>query len=261
MTIAWLYALGSVFLVSLISLIGVFFITLKKEFLGKIIFFLVSLSVGALFGGAFIHLIPPAFESGLPPELISAAVLAGVFVFFILEKFLHWHHAYSHEGSEVAEHYHCEGHPAAVKPVGFLVLTSDALHNFLDGIIIGVSYLVSVEVGVAATIAIFIHEIPQEIGDFGLLLHAGFSRTRALAFNFISASLAALGALLALFAGERIEMIVPFILSAAAGGFIYIAGSDLVPELHKTTEPSKSSIQILAIVVGLLVMFALLAFE
>ena len=142
-----------------------------------------------------------------------------------------------------------------------MILLSDTAHNFLDGIIIAASYMVSVEVGITTTIAVILDEIPQEIGQFGLLLHYGFSKFKALLFNFYSALSAVLGAVVALLLGAKIDGFTPFIISIAAGGFIYIAGSDLVPEIHKTSDPKKSAIQFISILGGIALMFAFLLIE
>ena len=169
-----LLAFGSVVVVSLISLIGIFTISFNTAFLKKCVFVLISLAVGALFGDAVIHLLPEAFESGFDSALISFSVLLGIVVFFILEKVLHWHH---HQGDE-------EGHRGEVlveqdgnqriKPLGYLVLASDGVHNLIDGIIIGASYLISIEVGLATTIAVILHEIPQEMrADADTGIHGG----------------------------------------------------------------------------------------
>ena len=265
MTTIALYAFSSVIVVSLISLVGIITLSWKESFLHKSVFFLVSLAVGALFGDALIHLIPEAFESALNPTLVSLWILTGILAFFVLEKFLRWHHGH---GKECAgDHVHgpkCtpDGEIAGrIKPLGFLVVISDGIHNLIDGIIIGVSYLVSVEVGVATTIAIILHEIPQEISDFGILLHAGFTKARALLVNFLSALLAVVGVGIVFVIGETIETTVPAILALAAGGFLYIAGSDLVPELHKTRDLKRSLVQFFAILLGITLMFLLLLFE
>jgi len=246
----YLYAIVSVIIVSLISLIGVFTLFIKEEKLRRVLFVMVALSVGALFGDAMIHLLPEAFKNSQNPTATSLYVLIGVMIFFVLEKFLHWKHHHHTEEKE-----NC---PVAIEPFGYLSLVSDGLHNFIDGIVIGVSFLVSIPVGIASTIAIMLHEIPQEIGDFGLLLHSGFTRQKALFFNFISALTAVLGTILALSLGGLATNFIEVALPLAAGGFIYIAGSDLVPELHKITDPKKSTIQLLAIIVGIVLMLLLL---
>ena len=236
------YALSSALLVSLISFVGVLTLFVNAERVKKFVHLLVGLAVGTLFGDAFLHILPEAFENGTNSTIIGSLVMAGILGFFVLEKVLHWHHSHTIDDNE---------HP---RPIGYINLSADLVHNFLDGILIGVSYLAGVSVGVATTIAIVLHEIPQEIGDFGILLHAGFSRGRALFFNFLTALLAVLGTGVALAVGTAAANFVPFVLPIAAGGFLYIAGSDLVPELHKEKTVLRSITQFLSIVFGFFVM-------
>ena len=245
-----IYTLASVTIVSLISLIGVFTLSINKKVLDRSVFFLVSLSVGALFGSAIIELIPEAFASFENTTTAAFFIIVGILILFILEKFLHWHHCHSNHGDS------CN----TVHPIGRIVLISDGIHNFLDGIIIGAAYLVSIEVGIATTIAIILHEIPQEIGDFGILIHSGYTRARALFVNFLSALTAILGAGVALFLGDISGKIIPTLIAIAAGSLIYIAGSDLIPELHKTLDFRKSIIQFVAIVTGVALIFSLTLF-
>ncbi len=244
-----LYAIISVLAVSLISLVGVFAISANETRIRKYVFILVSLAVGALLGDAFIHLIPEAYTLSNNTTTTALLIVSGVLVFFVIEKFLHWHH---HDDDTGVNHVH---------PVGKLILISDGVHNLIDGIIIGASYFVSVEVGVATTLAVILHEIPQEIGDFGVLLHAGYSKTRALWFNFLSALFAVVGVVIALILGENSELFVNSILPIAAGGFIYIALSDLIPELNKTKPGKQSIYQILAVIIGIVAMVALVTLE
>lgn len=254
-----LYTLLSVFLVSLVSLAGLFTLSLNERLLRKILFVLVSLAVGALLGGAFIHLIPEAFEKSADPLTTSLIIVAGIVVFFGFEKILHWHH---YHGSEKEHCPRCEAPmDKKIHPMGYSILISDGIHNFIDGIIIAASYMVSIEVGIAATIAVIVHEIPQEFGDFGVLIHSGFSTGKALLMNFFSAFFAVLGAIFALAIGSNAEELVLWALPFAAGAFIYIAVADLLPELHKTTKISHSLVQILAIFVGLTAMILLLALD
>lgn len=257
-----IYSGISVLIVSFISFVGIFFLSINDKILKNIIFVLVSFSVGALFGDAFVHLIPEAFESGISFPAISAFILLGIIIFFVLEKFIHWRHSHI-EAGEVCENHECESHKEEnqIRPAGYMILLSDTAHNFLDGIIIAASYMVSIEVGITTTIAVILHEIPQEIGQFGLLMHYGFSKFKALLFNFYSALSAVLGAVVALLLGAKIDGFTPFIISIAAGGFIYIAGSDLVPEIHKTSDPKKSTIQFISILGGIALMFAFLLIE
>lgn len=239
--------------VSLVSLIGITTLSLKQDLLRRILFLLISLAAGALLGDAFIHLLPEAFAEAGNSLLVSLVALAGILSFFILEKFLHWHH--SHGEEEFSEEH------AKIHPVGHLVLVSDGVHNLVDGLAIGAAFLVSPEVGIATTIAIALHEIPQEIGDFGLFIHAGFSRTKALLFNFLSALTAFVGLGLAFWVASFGETLAPLIAAFAAGNFIYIALADLVPELQKTTGGKRSALQFFVILAGLFAMVLLLGLE
>ena len=257
------YALASVIAVSLISLIGAAALLFRPRILERGMFLLVSLAVGALFGDAIIHLIPESFKE-LSSITASAIILLGVIAFFALEKFLHWHHEHGH-GAE--EHHEEEpdiiepGLKPRIKPLGYLILISDGIHNFIDGVLIGASFLVSIEVGIATTIAIVLHEIPHELSDFALLIHAGFSRAKALFMNFLSALTAVLGTI-SVFALEPAgETIGPLMVAFGAGSFLYIAGSDLVPELHKTSNVKHTLLQFLALLIGIGIMFLLLFLE
>lgn len=255
MLLTYIYSIASVVIVSFISLIGVFTLSIKEAALRRNIFLLVSLAVGALLGDAFIHLIPEAFEAAANststnPTFVSLAIIAGILIFFVIEKFLHWHH------HAAGEHDH-----ETIHPTGKMILISDGVHNFIDGLIIGASFLVSVEVGIATTLAVILHEIPQEIGDFGVLLHSGFSKAKALWFNFLSALTSVVGVLVALLIGGASDLLTIWLIPVAAGGFIYIAMSDLIPELHKTKQPHQSLMQFVAVIIGVGAMLLLLAVE
>lgn len=239
----------SVAVVSLISFIGVLALSFKEELMRKYIFIFISIAVGALLGDALIHLIPEAFENSTNVTLTSVLVIAGIFFFFILEKFLHWHH----HGEDKDDNY--------IHPVGKLIMFSDSVHNFVDGMIIAVSFLVSIPVGIATTIAVILHEIPQEIGDFGVMLHSGYTKKRALWLNFLSALSAFLGAFVLFTIGGSADIASVWFLPLAAGGFIYIAVADLIPELQKTKEVNHSVMQILAVVLGVFAMVALTYLE
>lgn len=245
----YLYAFISVILVSLVSLIGVFSLSLKEEVLKKYINFFISLAIGALLGDAFLHIIPEAFEGTLGVTMSSLLIVIGILLFFIIEKFIHWHH---HGEDKNEDHIH---------PVGKLVLFTDGFHNFIDGAIIGASFLISIPVGIATTIAVILHEIPQEIGDFAVLIHSGYSKKRALWFNFISALASILGMMVVFIFGNIVENTALFFIPVAAGGFIYIAIADLIPELHKTKNIKHSIIQLGIILIGILSMLALLLLE
>lgn len=253
MAVPYLYAFVSVFIISGISLIGVSTLSLRAERLRGVLFVFVALAVGALLGDAFFHLLPEAFEEIGNSAAVSLLVIAGMLVFFWFEKFLHWDQ--SHHGD--VEEIEREGH---IKPLGKLILWSDGLHNFLDGLVIGASYLVSVEVGIATTLAVVLHEIPQEIGDFGVLLHAGYTKNRALLYNFISALTAIVGVLVIMMAGDSLDGIIAYVIPFAAGTFIYIATADLVPELHKQ-RGSSTALEFIAILLGVGAMYLLLFLE
>jgi zinc and cadmium transporter len=248
-----LYAIGSVVVVSLISLVGVLTIALSKKLLSKIVRFLVSFSAGALLGDAFLHLLPEVVEENGFTLSISLAILLGILIFFVLEKFVRWRHCHiSDATTDEDDHKH---------PFVVMSLLGDSLHNFIDGIVIGASYLISIPVGIATTIAVAMHEIPQEIGDFGVLVHGGFSRKMALALNFLTALTALAGVFFILFLEGQAENAVPFFVALTAGGFIYIASADLIPELHKEVRVSRSLIELLAFVLGIVTMLLLLSVE
>jgi zinc and cadmium transporter len=242
----WIYTLASVALVSLVSLAGIFLLRISLPGNRHVLLFLVSFSVGGLFGDSFIHLLPEAYES-LPGRLTAPlAVIVGILSFFVLEKFLCWRHCHIPTSDD---HPH---HLAWINVVG------DAFHNFIDGVIIGATYQADLRVGLGTTLAVILHEIPQEIGDYGVLLYAGLSRRQALAYNFLGALMAIAGAILALLAGPHLGQAAAYVMPFAAGGFIYMAGSDLIPELQRETNPGRSVMQFLAIVLGVAVMALLL---
>lgn len=249
------YIFGSVLVVSAASLIGLFTISLRTDLLKRVVFLLVAVAAGALFGNALLHLLPEAYEQLSDVRITGLFVFIGILLFFMLEKFLRWQHV--HDFTPAFDNCDPE-HGSHTHPVGSLILVADGVHNFIDGTIIAAAYLTSVELGIAATLAILLHEIPQEVGDFGLLLHAGYTRMRAILFNFFSALAALLGAVVALLASQYLDGFVPYILALSAGGFVYIAGSDILPELHKTTSVRRSLMQLVALVAGFLLIGALI---
>ena len=255
---ATIYTLASVIIVSLLSLVGLTAISIGSDKLKKILIYLVSFSTGALLGDAFIHLLPEAVEqSGGMTLTISISILAGILLAFIIEKFIHWHHCHHTHSPECLKEHHTN----QIQSFAKMNLIGDSVHNFIDGLIIGGSYLVSFPVGLATTLAVILHEIPQEIGDFGILLHGGYTKKRALFLNFITALAAVAGAIIALLASKYIPNLTSFLIPFAAGGFIYIAGSDLMPEMHKETDFKKSFVQLAAFVLGIVIMMALLLIE
>jgi len=223
-TLLWI--LGSTLLVSLLSLIGVFTFSFNQKIVKKMLLVLVGFSAGTLMGGAFLHLIPESMENA-EPTTVYIFLLAGFSMFFLIERFLHWRHC--HDGK-------CDIHNFT-----YMSMIGDSIHNFIDGLIISISFMVSIPFGVVTTISISVHEIPQEIGDFGVLLHGGYNKSKALLFNFLTGMTAMLGALVGYFMYDASTKIIPYILPIAAGGFIYIAASDLVPELHKDPDIKKAA--------------------
>lgn len=236
------YILISVIIVSLIAFIGIFFLAMKQKFIDKLLLHLVAFASGALLGGAFLHLIPESLE-GCGIEDAFLYVLIGFFLFFLIEKFLYWRHC--HKGE-------CDIHAFT-----YLNLIGDGVHNFIDGLIIAAAYLVNIPLGISTTFAIIIHEVPQEIGDFGVLVYGGFTKWKALFYNFLSALAAVIGAVVGFFFINTIEGLSPFLLSFAAGGFIYIAATDLIPELHKKKEARDAAVQALLLFIGIAFMYAL----
>jgi len=248
-TLVWIYSLIGVLVVSLISFIGLFTLPINEKKLANFLLYFVSFSVGALLGDVFIHLLPEAVENSGFGLNISLYILLGIISSFIMEKILHW------------RHYHASPPKKHPRPFALMSLIGDSIHNFIDGLIIGGSYLVSLPIGFASTIAVILHEIPQEIGDFGILLHGGFSKKKALFLNFVTALTAFLGVLISLILSTFNYQFTYFLIPFAAGNFIYIAGSDLIPELHKEADLKKGFIQLLFFILGISIMIALLFFS
>lgn len=247
MSEVYLYTFSSVAIVSLISLIGVFTLGINQPLLKRALHYLISFSAGALLGDVFIHVIPEMSETGFTSQT-GVYFLVGIIIFFLLEKYILWHTSHGE-------------HEESLHSATYLTIIGDALHNFIDGLIIAASFLVSVPLGVAATIAVVFHEIPQEIGQFAVLIHGGWSRAKALLYNFISALTSFLGALVVLVFAPSLEGAPTFLLALAASSFIYIALSDIIPELHKERSVIKSLWQIICFVLGVAIMVALLRLE
>lgn len=240
------YALLSVAGVSALSLVGLAGMSIGAEKLRRFMFILVSFAVGALFGDVFLHLIPEAMESPGAAQWLPYAILSGFFLFFGLEKFVRWRHCHLPEGGE---HHH---------PLVTMNLVGDGLHNLLDGAVIMAAYTVDPGVGLATTLAVFFHELPQEIGDFGILLSSGMSVKKAILFNVGSGLLAFVGVGLSWAAQENFSSYSYLLTGVTAGGFLYVAAADLVPELHHEVRARVSALQGLCILLGFGVM-ALLA--
>ncbi len=239
----------AVLAISCLSFIGILTLALKQSVIKRFTFILVSLAVGVMLGDVFFHILP---SLNLANSLVGVAILAGIIGFFILEKAIHWHH-----------HHVDTEHHAANRAAGINNLIADGLHNFIDGLIIASAFLVDPAVGWATAVAVALHEIPQEIADFGVLLHAGFSRTQAIVWNFVSALTAVAGAGFGLILAERIESFAPLMVAYAAGAFIYIAMSDLIPTLHQHSnkKPGSQVLQVMTILLGMLLMLGLVQLE
>jgi len=243
MTILFSILIATV-LISLISFSGALVLFLKEKLINKILLILVSFSAGALIGGAFLHLLPEAIEEvGLEETMLLKVflyTLLGFSFFFALEQFIRWHHHHN---------LNCQDCPKT-EPFSYLILISDSVHNFIDGIIISVSFVVSVPVGITTALAIGFHEIPQEIGDFGILVYGGINKIRALMLNFLSATTVIIGGIIGFFFAGTVGRSIIFLLPFAAGHFIYIAAADLIPEIKHKTDFKKSIIHFFVFLLG-----------
>ncbi len=246
MDIVWLYAIISVVIISLVSLVGAISLPFKTEKLKTIMIYVLAFSAGAMLGDTFIHLLPDAVREHGATLSVGLFVLCGIAFSFILEKLVHWRHC------------HMPITKTHVHSFAIMNMVGDIVHNFIDGIIIGVSYLVSLPVGIATTTAVVIHEIPHEMANFGVLIHGGFSKTKALLYNFLTALVAILGTIAALIIGSASASLTTFFVPFTMGTFIYIAGADLIPELHKETAPLKSILQFIFFSLGIALMALLL---
>jgi zinc and cadmium transporter len=234
------YILISTFIVSLISLVGILTLAIKDKLLQKALFALIGFSAGALIGSAFLHILPEALEKTASIKVFSYLIL-GIVIFFILERYFHWRHCH-------------EAGPCKTHAFTYLNLIGDGFHNFIDGMVIAVSFIFSIKLGIVTTLAVVFHEIPQELGDFGVLVYGGFSKEKALFYNFISALAAVAGAIVAYFVSSLTGSLINFILPLTAGGFIYIATSDLIPEIHKESNLKRSTLAFIAFLAGIVFM-------
>lgn len=212
----------------------------------RVVPWLISYAVGTLLGVALLVLLPEALEH-LPPKAVLGSLLAGIMLFFLLEKLVLWRHCHTHD---------CEAHGMAAP----MVIIGDAFHNFLDGVIIGTAVRTSIPLGVSTALAVATHEIPQEIGDIAILLHAGYSRRKALVLNLVSGASAVVGALVAVLALEWVPQVTEYVLSIAAAGFLYIAMADLIPDLHRGRIDATTLRQLALALAGIGTVVALNAF-
>ena len=237
MTLIWIFS--AMIVVSGISLVGILTFGMKTKLFDRMLVLLVGFAAGGLMGGAFLHLLPEAIERS-DANTVFLYALIGFVVFFLMERYFYWRHC--HDGK-------CDAHAFT-----YLNLFGDGLHNFTDGLIIAASFVTDVRLGIVTTLAVIFHEIPQEIGDFGILIYGGFSKRKALFFNFICALTGILGAIIGYILSKVAADISLFFISFTAGGFIYIAASDLIPELHKQKNLKKANAAFIAFILGLMFM-------
>lgn len=239
-TLAWI--VGSGLLMSAIALVGSVTLVLSESTLQKIILPLVAFAAGSLIGGAFFHMIPAGMAKIDNTTVLFAWLLAGFALFFALEQFLHWHHCHRARTS-------CK------QPLTYLILIGDGLHNFIGGLAIAGTFMVDIRLGIMAWLAAAAHEIPQELGDFGVLIHGGWRKQTALLFNLLSGLTFLLGGLVTYVASFTVD--VAFLIPFAAGNFIYIGASDLVPEVAKHEDLKKNILNFVFFIIGLLLMYVI----
>jgi len=240
------YIILTTFTISLLSFCGAVFLYKRDKHLSRAIILLVGLSTGTLLGGAFFHLIPESLDT-LDINEVSLLVVISFSLFYLIERFLHWHHCHDKE---------CEAHA-----VGYINLIGDSLHNFIDGLIVAAAFAVDIKFGIVTGIALAVHELPQELGDFGVLIHYGFTKQKALLYNFIVGLMSLVGGVIGYFALSILDTGIPYLLPIAAGGFIYISTSDLIPELKKDEDSTSSFYSFMLFLVGILIMYFLKGFS
>lgn len=228
---------------SLASLVGIFTLSKHQKFLRHILLDLVAMAAGSLIAGAFLHLLPESIKI-LGPVIPLRVTLFSFIGFFLFEKVLRWHHCHNPEHEDL-------------HVVGYMNLAGDMVHNFIDGVVIAGAFVTSFPLGVATTLAIIFHEIPQEFGDFAVLVHSGFSIPRALLYNVLVGVTAVAGGIAGYFATVEIQGLAPYLLPIAAGGFLYIAASDLIPEIHQENSLKKTVTLITTFLFGVAIMFLL----
>ena len=241
------YILLFTFLSGIVSLAGGAILLLKEKFALRVSHYLASFAAGTLLGAAFFDLLPEAAheleESGGSHSELFLWTLVGLLSFFLLERFIRWFH-----------HHHDHDHAKNQSTVSLVVL-GGSIHNFIDGVVIASTFMVSIPLGIVTSLAVAAHEIPQEIGDFGILLHRGLRKKKILFLNFLSACIALVGALLAYGAADSLESFLPLILAISAGHFIYIAASDLIPEIHNEDNKKTAMIETFLLLVGVIAVY------
>ena len=241
MTLAWILA-ASVAGGTLSAGLAAIALTVRATWIPM----LVSFAIGALLGAAFLEIIPHAFETG-PPHKVAFSILAGIFGFFVLEKLLLYRHCHTEHCEVHDQHGAAHDHGRS----GTLIVVGDTVHNFVDGVLIAAAFLQSTELGVVAAVAIIAHEIPQEVGDFLILLHSGYSRLRALAVNLLSSTATIFGGVLGYYGLQLVDGLEPVLLGVVAASMIYVAVADLIPGLHRRPELRDTAFQALLIALGI----------
>lgn len=245
-----IYAIFAVSIVSILSLVGIFALSLNDKLLDKLLFYMMSFSAGAILGAAFFDLLPESIQT-VENSIVFSYIALGFVLFYFLERLVYWYHGHGHSHDKLV---------GSIKSYVYLNLIGDGIHNLIDGMVITTAFLVSVPLGIVSTIAVIFHELPQEIGDFGILVFGGLSKKRALLFNFLSALTAFVGVALVFFLIE-IEGFSGFLISISAGGFIYLAASEILPELKKEQNFKKNIIQFILFILGLFLIKSLDLFQ
>ncbi|MDD5501879.1 MAG: ZIP family metal transporter [Candidatus Thermoplasmatota archaeon] len=243
-TLLWI--LGATILDGLMAFAGAVTLKMSEKTLNKIVMILVAFAAGSMLAGALFHLIPEAMEKIDKPLTISALILAGFLIFFIVERYLHWHHCHDPD---------CKTHPVTT-----LVIFGDSIHNLIDGVVIAASFMISIPFGIVTTAVILGHELPQELGNFGILVYGGYSKQKALAYNAMAQFTCVIGGVLGYALSYYTQQASAYLLPFAAGGFLYIAASDLIPEMHKEPDLKKVMINFAVFCVGLAFMIAIKVF-
>ncbi|MFO7795094.1 MAG: ZIP family metal transporter [Promethearchaeati archaeon] len=265
-----LYGFIAIFLIGCLSLVGIFMISFREKTLDNILFILVAFATGTILATALFDLIPESIHhleelGGILSEYwVFGFILLGYVVFFVVERFIYWFHGHAHQQENeyvcydtITEGLERTEKGPKIRNFALLNLIGDGLHNFLDGVIIIVAFLTGIGNGIVITLAVLFHELPQEVGDFGILLYGGFSKRTALFFNFLSAMVALLGGLFALFLSGILETFNLFFLAFSGGGFLYLASAELMPEILKQKNFKKSVIQALIFIAGILLIILL----
>jgi zinc and cadmium transporter len=240
------------FVVSLLSLIGIFALSLKEKTLHNALLILVAFSAGSILGVAYFDLLPEAVELVEDP-IVFVYITFGFIMFFFLERFIYWYHGHGHEADITTE----AANKALMRIFAFLNLLGDGIHNFIDGMVIAASFFAGFPVGLAATVAVIFHELPQEMGDYGILVYAGFKRSRALLLNFVVALTVVLGGISGAFFMGMIEALSGLLIALSVGGFIYLAASELIPEMQKEKSFKKSAVQFFMFILGIFLIWLL----